>query len=91
LNDTQALTAAGYGVSWLRQLPLIYTTEVTQGDASTRLEWVVDGDYRLFPTVQDETICSAGHRASRLPSTRKARATTRASAGVGASGSRLFS
>jgi hypothetical protein len=38
LNDTQALTAAGYGVSWLRQLPLIYTAEVTQGDASTRLE-----------------------------------------------------
>jgi len=28
LNDTQALTAAGYAVSWLRQLPLIYTAEV---------------------------------------------------------------
>ena len=55
LNDTQALAAAGYGVSWLRQLPLIYTAEVTQGDASTRLEWVVDSDYRFSPTVQDET------------------------------------
>ena len=54
LNDTQALTAAGYSVSWLRQLPLIYTAEVRQGDASTRLEWVVDSDYRYFPTVQDE-------------------------------------
>ena len=56
LNDTQALTAAGYAVSWLRQLPLIYTAEVRQGDASTRLEWVVDSDYRFFPTMQDETF-----------------------------------
>jgi hypothetical protein len=56
LNDTQALTTAGYNVSWLRQLPLIYTAEVTQGDASTRLEWVVDSDYRYFPTVQDDTF-----------------------------------
>jgi hypothetical protein len=56
LNDTQALTAAGYVVSWLRQLPLIYTAEVRQGDASTRLEWVVDSDYRFFPTMRDETF-----------------------------------
>jgi hypothetical protein len=56
LNDTQALEAAGYGVSWLRQLPLMYTAEVTQGDVSTRLEWVADSDYRYFPTMQDETF-----------------------------------
>jgi hypothetical protein len=56
LNDTQALMAAGYAVSWLRQLPLIYTAEATHGDASTRLEWVVDTDYRFFPTVQDDTF-----------------------------------
>ncbi len=56
MTDTQTLAAAGYGVSWLRQLPLIYTAEVTKGDASTRLEWVVDSDYRFFPTMQDETF-----------------------------------
>jgi hypothetical protein len=56
LNDTHALAAAGYGVSWLRQLPLVYTAEVTQGDASTRLEWVVDSDFRFFRTIQDETF-----------------------------------
>jgi hypothetical protein len=56
IADTQALTAAGYGISWFRQLPLIYTAEVTQGDASTRLEWVVDSDYRFFPTMQDATF-----------------------------------
>ena len=56
LNDTQTLAAAGYGISWLRQLPLMYTAEVTRGDASTRLEWVADSDYRLFPTMPDETF-----------------------------------
>ena len=56
LNDVEALRAVGYRVSWLRQLPLIYTAEVMSGDASTRLEWVVDSDFRFFPTLQDETF-----------------------------------
>lgn len=54
LSDARALTAAGYAVSWLRQLPLMYTAEVAHEGASTRLEWVADSDYRLFPTVPDE-------------------------------------
>jgi hypothetical protein len=54
LNDTEALRAAGYGVAWLRQLPLIYTAAITRGDAGTRLEWVVDSDFRYFPTVRDQ-------------------------------------
>ena len=29
LKDAQTLEAAGYGVRWLRQLPLIYTAEIT--------------------------------------------------------------
>jgi hypothetical protein len=53
-DDSAALAAAGYRVSWLRQLPLVYTAEVTQGDASTRLEWVVDSDFRFFPTLRDD-------------------------------------
>jgi len=53
-DDARTLAAAGFGVSWLRQLPLIYTAEVTHGDAGTRLEWVVDSDYRFFPTVRDD-------------------------------------
>ena len=56
LHDTQVLATAGYRVSWLRQLPLIYTAEVIQGDDRTRLEWVVDSDFRFFPTVRDETF-----------------------------------
>jgi hypothetical protein len=56
LHDVDVLKAAGYRVTWLRQLPLLYTAEVTHGDASTRLEWVVDSDYRFFPTLRDETF-----------------------------------
>jgi len=56
LDDAQALEAAGYGVRWLRQLPLVYTAEVTRQNAGTRLEWVVDSDFRFFPTMRDETF-----------------------------------
>ncbi len=52
--DAEALTAAGCGVLWLRQLPLIYTAEVRRGDEVTRLEWVADSDFRFFPTVPDD-------------------------------------
>jgi hypothetical protein len=54
MNDVKALEAGGYRVRWLRQLPLIYTAEVTRQDSSTRLEWVVDSDFRFFPTMRDE-------------------------------------
>ena len=56
LDDAESLQAAGYRVKWLRRLPAIYTAEVRQGDDVTRLEWVVDSDYRFFPTVRDETF-----------------------------------
>ena len=35
-------------------MPLVYTAEVKLGSDSTRLEWVVDSDFRFFPTVKDE-------------------------------------
>jgi hypothetical protein len=53
-DDSGALEAAGYRVSWVRQLPLVYTAEVTRGAESTRLEWVVDSDFRFFPAIGDE-------------------------------------
>jgi len=54
LDDAQSLEAAGYQVIWLRRLPSIYAAEVNRGTDSTRLEWVVDSDYRFFPTVKDD-------------------------------------
>jgi hypothetical protein len=56
LHDVDVLEAAGYRVTWPRQLPLLYMAEVTHGGTSTRLEWVVDSDYRFFPTLRDETF-----------------------------------
>jgi hypothetical protein len=52
--DRETLDAAAYRVSWHRQLPLVYAAEVARGAESTRLEWVVDSDYRFFPTVRDD-------------------------------------
>jgi len=56
LNDAAVLEGEGYNVEWLRQLPLIYTAGVTKGDDGTRLEWVVDSDFRFFPTMRDEVF-----------------------------------
>jgi hypothetical protein len=56
LNDAAVLEGAGYKVAWLRQLPTIYTAAVTKGDDGTRLEWVVDSDFRFFPTMRDEVF-----------------------------------
>ena len=50
LNDSAVLNKAGYEITWLRQLPLIYTAAVKKQDDGTRLEWVVDSDVRFFPT-----------------------------------------
>src|ERR1035438_3854274 len=33
---------------------MIYTAAVTMDDDGTRLEWVVDSDYRFFPAMRDE-------------------------------------
>jgi hypothetical protein len=56
LHDASVLEAAGYKVEWLRLLPMIYTAGVTKDDNGTRLEWVVDSDYRFFPTMRDEVF-----------------------------------
>jgi hypothetical protein len=51
--DARTLELAGYRVEWLRQFPLIYTAEVTRDELRTRLEWVMDSDFRFFPTLRD--------------------------------------
>jgi hypothetical protein len=61
LDDARLLKEAGYGVTWLRQLPSIHTAQVVSGNESTRLEWVADSDYRFFPAVKDEVFGRALH------------------------------
>ncbi len=54
LNDARLLEGLGFRVTWLRQLPLIYSAEVVLPEGNTRLEWVADSDFRFFPTMRDE-------------------------------------
>jgi hypothetical protein len=54
IDDAKGLEAGGSSVRWLRKQPAIYTAGVTRPDAGTRLEWVVDSDFRFFPAAPDE-------------------------------------
>ena len=52
--DASVLQTAGYDVLWPRRSPQIYTADVAKDGNRTRLEWVVDSDYRFFPTMTDK-------------------------------------
>ncbi|MBI4910470.1 MAG: hypothetical protein HY820_43035 [Acidobacteria bacterium] len=54
-EDTRILEEAGYEIQWIRQSDLMRSADVVRED-STRLEWVVDSDYRFFPTIPDATF-----------------------------------
>ena len=53
-EDAAALGEAGIRVSWTRREPTFYQALVSQGDETTKLEWVVDSDFRFFPVQKDE-------------------------------------
>lgn len=55
-KDAEILEAAGFGVKWIRRSITIHTAEIRLGSDSTRLEWVVDSDFRFFPAMRDETF-----------------------------------
>src|SRR5262249_20672894 len=44
----------GYTLQWIRRDPAIYTVIVKRANKATRLEWVVDSDFRFFPAMRDE-------------------------------------
>src|SRR3954447_12085027 len=52
--DSAALRAAGFDLTWERQAPAIHRALVRDAGEATRLEWVVDSDFRFFPTQPDE-------------------------------------
>ena len=53
-DDALILEQHGYTLDWQRREPNIYTVVVKRGSESTKLEWVVDSDFRFFPTMRDE-------------------------------------
>jgi hypothetical protein len=55
-QDAAFLQEHGYTLQWLRRSPLIYTVLAARGVETTKLEWVVDSDFRFFPTIRDEVF-----------------------------------
>ncbi len=54
--DSAVLQANGYALQWLRREPAIYTVLASKDDGTTKLEWVVDSDFRFFPTARDDVF-----------------------------------
>ena len=55
-QDGALLQEHGYQLEWLRREPAIYTVAISLAGEATKLEWVVDSDFRFFPTMRDETF-----------------------------------
>src|ERR1700730_15287784 len=53
-DDTAALTAAGYSVSWERVREGKRDATVARGGEAMPLEWVTDAAFRFFPAQRDE-------------------------------------
>ncbi len=54
MSDAAFLEAQGYTLLWQRREPNIYSVLASLAEETTKLEWVVDSDFRFFPTVRDE-------------------------------------
>ena len=52
-QDAATLENAEMKVSWQRREPAFYQALISHGGEITRLEWVVDSDFRFFPTQKD--------------------------------------
>jgi hypothetical protein len=54
--DAAVLLAGGFELEWFRRDPTMWAVIAAKGGEQTKLEWVVDADFRFFPTVRDETF-----------------------------------
>lgn len=55
-RDAEVLVTHGYAVEWETELTAIHTAKISLGGASTKLDWVVDSDFRFFPPVRHSTF-----------------------------------
>jgi hypothetical protein len=55
-EDVDVLQAAGLTVEWRRREPAFYQAVVSRAGENTRLERVVDSDFRFFPTQRDDVF-----------------------------------
>jgi len=52
--DSAFLQEHGFTLAWLRREPNFYSVLVRRQEEATKLEWVVDSDFRFFPAQQDD-------------------------------------
>jgi len=53
-EDSAVLQEQGFTLQWLRREPNFYSVLIRRGDETTKLEWVLDSDFRFFPAVKDD-------------------------------------
>jgi hypothetical protein len=54
--DGSLLLAGGFDLEWFRRDPTMWAVVASKDGEQTKLEWVVDSDYRFFPTGRDDTF-----------------------------------
>ncbi|WP_158608738.1 nucleotidyl transferase AbiEii/AbiGii toxin family protein [Sinorhizobium meliloti] len=52
--DAASLVRAGFQVEWNARHPELYRAVILKDGEPTVLEWVVDSDFRFFPSIPDE-------------------------------------
>jgi hypothetical protein len=55
-QDAATLPNAGMRVHWQRREPTFFQALISRDAETTKLEWVVDSDFRFFPTVRDDVF-----------------------------------
>lgn len=53
-QDSGILQEHGFSLQWLRRELSFWSVLVGRGDETTKLEWVLDSDFRFFPIQRDE-------------------------------------
>lgn len=59
--DFDALKAGGFGVTWERETDTMYRARIGDGSDETRIDWVVDSEFRFFPAMPDAEFGYALH------------------------------
>jgi len=52
-SDANLLIIAGFTVTWLRKTSFIHSATIAKDGRQTKLEWLGDSDFRLFPPIRD--------------------------------------
>jgi len=53
-QDAALLQEHGYELKWIRRDPNMYAVLASRAGETTKLEWVVDSEFRFFPTLRDD-------------------------------------